>query len=276
MFRLLSSFRPPTVAVVTASLMLVKGCGVSAEPRAASPVRTTPVVVRVPIPTTTTALPPPVAHFSTLPVGAALPSDATCAALVRPAAEVRPGNAVFNRTKGNGAAQSGFFARVDGDFAGTTDEIIQWEACKWGIDEDIVRAQTYKESSWNQSAAGDFTTDSSRCVPGHPPGTDGRSGQCPESIGLMQVRYPYWGASFPMATNSSAYNLDEALAARRSCFEGNETWLNTVGGNPYSAGDLWGCVGLWFAGRWHTAEADTYVTAVQDILNQRVWQKPGF
>ena len=26
--------------------------------------------------------------------------------------------------------------RVDGDFAGTTDQIIQWAACKWGIDEE--------------------------------------------------------------------------------------------------------------------------------------------
>ena len=47
------------------------------------------------------------------------------------------------------------FDRVDGDFAGTTDEIIQWAACKWGIDEDIVRAQVIKESYWYMSAIGD-------------------------------------------------------------------------------------------------------------------------
>jgi hypothetical protein len=28
-----------------------------------------------------------------------------------------------------------------GDDEGTTDEIIQWAACKWGIDTDVVRAQ---------------------------------------------------------------------------------------------------------------------------------------
>ena len=38
-----------------------------------------------------------------------------------------------------GADWSGFNL-VDGDFAGTTDQLIQWAACKWGIDEDIVRA----------------------------------------------------------------------------------------------------------------------------------------
>ena len=30
-------------------------------------------------------------------------------------------------------------ARVTGNFTGTTDMILQWAACKWGIDEDIVR-----------------------------------------------------------------------------------------------------------------------------------------
>ena len=50
-------------------------------------------------------------------------------------------------------------ARVTGNFTGTTDQIIQWAACKWGIDEDIVRAQAAKESGWHQNAAGDWRTD---------------------------------------------------------------------------------------------------------------------
>ncbi len=95
--------------------------------------------------------PPPTGHFSTLPPGAALPSDAACAAQVRPMAERRPINNVPNHTKG--AAVSGL-ARVTGNFTGTTDEIIEWVACKWGIDEDIVRAQIAKESWWHQDAAG--------------------------------------------------------------------------------------------------------------------------
>ena len=47
--------------------------------------------------------------------------------------------------------QSGWYARVTGNFTGTTDQIIQWAACKWGIDEDIVRAQAAKESGWHQT-----------------------------------------------------------------------------------------------------------------------------
>ena len=46
--------------------------------------------------------------------------------------------------------------------------------------------------------------------------------------------------------------MDAALAARRNCFEGAETWL----GGTYAKGDLWGCMGLWFSGRWHDQPAE--------------------
>jgi hypothetical protein len=86
-----------------------------------------------------------------------------------------------------------------------------------------------------------------------------------------------WGAAFPSASRSTAYNLDEALAARRECFEGGLTWLNTVErGRTYAAGDIWGCVGLWFSGRWYAQGADEYIAAVQDYLAQRIWTMPGF
>ena len=227
-------------------------------------------------PTTTTA--PAAVRFGTLPVGAALPSEATCAALVRRTTEIKPANARFNATKGaSQQPQTGLFARVSGNFTGTTDEIIQWAACKWGIDEDIVRAQAAKESWWDQNAGGDWTTDSSRCATNHGIGMDGRPGQCPESVGLMQVRYPYWGSAFPSASTSSAYNLDIALAARRNCFEGNDGWLNGVErGSQYAAGDLWGCVGTWFSGRWYAGGAQEYISSVQAYLGQRIWETPGF
>lgn len=228
-------------------------------------------------PTTPPTQPPPTGppggYFTTLPVGAALPGDATCASLVRAKPEIRPDNVTFNHTKATLGPQSDpYYNRVTGNFTGTTDELIQWASCKWGFDEDTIRAQVAKESSWHQNAAGDFTSNASVCVPGRGIGADGRPGQCPESIGLLQLRYQYWGASFPGAITSSAFNLDYALAARRSCFEGRETWL----GGSYAAGDLWGCMGLWFSGQWHTAEAETYIAAVKDYLARRVWEQPDF
>ena len=219
------------------------------------------------------------AHFSTLPPGSALPSDAVCASEVRPAPEVRPANATFNQTRGIGG--NSLYPRVTGNFVGTTDEIIQWAACKWGIDEDIVRAQAAKESYWFQRATGDFTTDTTNCAPGHQTlGADGVAGQCPESIGLLQVRYPYHMTAFATdndATVSTAYNLDYAYAGWRSCYEGNDTWLNNANPpRPYVAGDVWGCVGVWYSGAWYSSAADGYIAAVQSYLSQRVWETTSF
>ena len=198
------------------------------------------------------------AHFATLPPGSTLPSDDECTARVRPAKENRDGNAKFNQTVGGPTAPNPPYfelaGRVTGNFTGTTDEIIQWTACKWGIDEDVVRAQIAKESWWHQDAAGDFSSDPATCAPNHPIGADGKDGQCPESIGLGQVRAPFYKDYIDHAVASSAYNLDVTYGIWRSCFEGTETWLNDVEhGQPYAAGDLWGCVGRWFAGRWYTA-----------------------
>jgi hypothetical protein len=172
---------------------------------------------------------------------------------------------------------SPIYSRVTGNFVGSTDEIIQWAACKWGIDEDIVRAQTVKESWWFQRAGGDFTTDPSRCATDHGIGVDGVAGQCPESAGVQQVRLPYHTIAFPWSSRSTAYNLDYAMATRRNCFEGNDGWLNQYErGRDYAAGDIWGCVGLWFTGRWYTAGAVTYTADVQSIMSQRVWEMPNF
>jgi autotransporter family porin len=199
--------------------------------------------------------------FATLPVGAALPSGAECAGRVRAAGESRPGNAAANQTRGTRA--NTVFPRVDGNFVGTTDEVLQWVACKWGIDEDVVRAQTAIESWWHQSSGGDFTSDQSACHP------DLRIGS----------GYLYHGSAFQdsNAIRSSAYNADYTYAVWRSCFEGNEGWLNTVErGATYAAGDLEGCLGVWFTGRYRTAEAVGYIGRVNDYLARRIWTTPDF
>ncbi|HZQ56819.1 MAG TPA: cell wall-binding repeat-containing protein [Acidimicrobiales bacterium] len=234
-----------------------------------------------PTTTSTTGAPAP-AHFSTLPPGAPLPDDATCASEVRATPENRPDNATTNATRGvqkNLTSPYPTFARVDGNYAGTTDEIIQWVACKWGIDEDVVRAQASIESWWHQSTLGDWGTDAAACAIGYAIGVDpsGHPGQCPQSVGLLQVRYPYWTNGFPQVETSTAYNADYAYAAWRACFEGQETWLNTVDRvGTYGPGDMWGCLGVWYSGRWRTSAADGYIAAVQQNLSQRVWEQPDF
>ncbi|HWL42367.1 MAG TPA: hypothetical protein VNQ73_05440 [Ilumatobacter sp.] len=224
-----------------------------------------------PAPPPTTTPPTTVAgsgRFATLPVGAELPSGAECAARVRPAPEIRPDNSGPNSVRGSGPNTSPDwpgFRRVDGNFTGTTDEIIQWAACKWGIDEDMVRAQVVKESYWHQWAVGDNG----------------------ESFGLGQVRVPYHGSAFPDAANSSAYNLDYTYAVWRYCYEGDVAWLNDVErGREYGAGDAWGCMGVWFSGRWYTADAIAYIEGggslgagnigVRQHLAARTWEAPEF
>jgi hypothetical protein len=220
-------------------------------------------------------------RFRTLPPGSQLPTDASCAARVRPASEIRPSNAPYNSTRGTQDDLTGPyppFSRVDGNFTGSTDEIIQWTACKWGIDEDIVRAQAVVESWWHQQALGDWTSNAAVCAPNHPIGSDPtHPGLCPESVGLLQVRYQYWSTGFNDVETSTAYNSDYAYAAWRSCYEGLETWLNTVDrGGTYGPGDAWGCLGVWYAGRWHTSAADGYISNVKNVDRQRVWTKPSF
>ncbi|HSP80151.1 MAG TPA: hypothetical protein VLQ93_16590 [Myxococcaceae bacterium] len=215
---------------------------------------------------------PPDIPLSTLPPGATLPSGAECAARVqRSDWEPRPDNAQANQTRGtsgvriNGASEQFnalFAGRIDGDFTGTTDEIIQWGACKWGFDPEGVRAVAVQESWWRQSTTGD----------------DG------QSFGLLQVRAPVHEGTFPLSRDSTAFNVDYALAWRRACYEGDFTWMNGPGKRGgYAAGDEWGCIGAWFSGDWYDGDpsvpysgARPYIEQVQRHLTERTWTQADF
>jgi len=89
-------------------------------------------------------------YFSTLKPGSELPSITSCAKWIRGSSwEPRPENYEANYAARKGVMIDGasasfnakFADRVDGSFAGTTDEIIRWGACKWGFDEDFTRAR---------------------------------------------------------------------------------------------------------------------------------------
>ena len=145
--------------------------------------------------------------------------------------------------------------RVTGHFRGTTDEIIQWAAHKHGIHENVFRAVAVKESWWRMKTVGDNG----------------------DSFGLMQVRRPYHCCPFLARGGRTAFNADYWGAIIRAYFDGRETWLNTVErGQDYRAGDLWGAVGAWFSGRWHTAPSEEYIAAVKRIRRERTWRKPFF
>jgi hypothetical protein len=208
--------------------------------------------------------------FVTLPPGSALPSDQDCASqVVSSSWEPRPDNDGANQTvptadqlaamrnAGNyGGAPASYFARVTGNFTGTTDEILQWGACKWGFDVNVVRAIAADESWWHQSAAGD----------------DG------VTYGIMQIKSTDYPDTAPMSLNSTAFNVDWKLAYQRACFDGTISYLQ--GSNGYPNGDagnmLWGCVGQWYSGQWYDSGAQQYISDVKNYDNNKVWQQPGF
>src|SRR6516164_1046125 len=247
------------VLIITAAVI-----GVIVQPSAA-PVTAGPAVV-----------------FGTLPPGADLPSGAQCARWVRasPRPEITPANQTSNDTVGQPVGPHIFPAgdspqvknlafRIDGDFTGTTQEILRWAACKWGISQDIVFAQAAVESWWQQRNLGDWQT--SGCAPGHGPGVDGMPGLCPQSWGILQTRYPFYPTAWPAIATSTAMNADTAYAVWRSCYDGYQTWLNTVPHvGTYQAGNVWGCVGRWKAGRWLTPEAQQYIAKVKHYVRIRV------
>lgn len=230
--------------------------------------------------------------FTTLPPGSPLPSEQECAARVRRASwEPRTDNTAanqriptheqialltpWNETIGVDPKANNLLLQITGNFTGTTDEILQWAACKWGIDEDIVRAEVAVESNWHQNFLGDYTTDHSLC----PPGTwNGKS--CYQSYGLLQLKYYYFQSTWPMSRDDTAFNVEYVLGVIRTCFEGWTTYLNErtplPGYSHYHAGDIWGCLGRWYSGGWYDQGAVTYIQKVKTALAQKPWLEAGF
>jgi autotransporter family porin len=272
--------------------------------------------------------PDPGGYFATKPAGAweSLPSDAACARRVhRSSWEPRPSNATANRTRpriadvrsslttrprGDGRTYASRFntwllPRVSGQHTGTTDENIQWAACKWGISDNLLRAMTAAESTWFQglrepdgscvekrgcgdvvqratAASRTFCDELSRF--GYDYGGDYGDGACPKTfsiIGVMAWQDPSWGGmannqngTFPFSRDSTAFALDYAAANLRGCMEGWITWLSKRDG--FRGGDVWGCVGFWYSGDWKVPEARDYAARVRSLMDDRFWLQPGF
>jgi hypothetical protein len=295
-----------------------------------------------PSPSPTGSAPPdPGGYFTLQPVGAwsSLPSGATCAGRVhRSSWEPRPTNVEENHTLPNAQAMHASFAarvrsadntyntlwdswllpRVDGQFTGTTDEIFQWAACKWGLPDNAIRADAVRESTWFQYlhftdgqcfwnrgcgdafATGptvdtgiycggialfghDYQTDTNSQTYGRYPYTTPQQGMCPKTysiLGIMSWENPTWVApsppwpgnqngTFPFTRDSTAAAADYWGGYIRGCYEGWIKWLAP-------AGDLWGCIGSWYSGDWHSTAANDYIGRVQGELTNLTWLTSGF
>ena len=169
-------------------------------------------------------------------------SDARAARLVdRSRFEPRPANRAATHRRPTGAQLRAFRAQSDmpyaryvsGRFTGTTDEVIQWAARKWGFAPDLLRAVGTVESWWRMSTVGDNG----------------------DSFGLFQVRRPFH-CDEPVCAqfrDDAALNADYYGGILRAYYDGRQRWLNTVARRERAALSARRCLGLgrrWFSGRW--------------------------
>jgi hypothetical protein len=194
---------------------------------------------------------------------------------VRPASESRPANAAANAYRPT-AAELNLFrngqtdrygrtalqyhaltAYVTGGFSGSTDEILQWVARKWGIPEDVVRAVAANESSWSMSQLGDLLNG------------------VYESLGIMQIKWRSTGlhqGTDPLRWKSTAFNADYWGAVVRYYYDGLCDWC----GAGYAAGQAWNSIGAWYNPSPWGAASQTYQDHVRERLAQRPWAQAGF
>jgi hypothetical protein len=256
--------------------------------------------------------------FATLPPSATLPTGKQCAAMIAATPETAPANVPFNITIPTAAqlstyAANGYtstyqddytqYARVRGDYTGSTDMIMRWAACKYGISEDVVRAQAWVESGWHQGGVGDLHTKRARCVQGGflklwnttigmP---DGTAVSCPEccfqSWSAWQTKVFYEWMTWPEIMRSTAFAADYRYADQRSCMNGAyASYFSSLAQPPNTyAADianymsspdsrntqrvLWGCIGKHFSGGWHDNKAQVYIAAVKSALAIQPWPK---
>ena len=185
-------------------------------------------------------------------------TDAQAAALVSPRAEVHSDNvtanhyvptaseltAFHNAVYGAGPnagrradAYNPLLKYVSGGFTGTTDEIIQWAAHKWGIPEDVLRAVAVNETHWHQGAMGDRRDGVNASL--YPAQSRIDSDSVYESLGLTQVKRRPDGSmnpgTEPLRWESTAFNVDYASAGIRYYFDGYCGWCNP----GYAPGQAW-------------------------------------
>jgi len=224
-------------------------------------------------------------YYQLTPPGSAFRSEAECAAEVRSRGntwEPRIENKTANITVPPATYRVGsdpadyvdvwnrdYNSRVTGNFTGTTDQIFQWAACKWGWSDEMIRAEAVDESGWVQSVGGDREPRSN----GHCP-YDVTGDPCATSYGILQTKWYFHPpgfasdspqSSYPWIRNATAFQVDYFGAMMRGCYDGLSTYLGNTRGNA------WGCIGSWFSGDWLSPDANAYISRIQNNFNNKVW-----
>ncbi len=224
-------------------------------------------------------------------------SDAAAAAHVIRTRESRPANAVANHTVPTAAALRAFraarypfgmttvqwnpYARyVTGHYAGTTDEIIQWAAWKWGIPTDLLRAMLMQESLERQSQLGDLTTVSASWYAAYPLQARlpplGLSTRAYESMGISQIKWRPDGSigagTEPLRWMSTAFAVDYCAATVRFYYDDPRGRLKALRDPGYRPHQGWNSAGAWYDPYpWGNPGQKSYIANVKRQLSARSW-----
>jgi hypothetical protein len=171
--------------------------------------------------------------------------------------EVRHENAAANATRGRATNPGNFYGhpawrwyydRIDGACTGTTEQILEWAAKKWGFDQlgypDLAKAMAVLETWWKNAFIG-------------------ASGE----VGILQIHTAFW-PDYQPATWSTAYAADYAMAVVRSFYDG-ASWLGDA-----TRGDLRGSVAAWNCGCAHNGW-NWYANAAMNYNDTKPWKRAG-
>lgn len=177
----------------------------------------------------------------------------------------------------------------------STDMLIRWTACRWGLDEDTMKAQFWVESSWHEDTAGDKGNSPTTCSSTpfalsqniYDANVDWANNTrrrvqsgCFQSYGIGQEKVIFLPTTFPLVKDNTAFAVDYRGAATRGCLNGDqETWFKnavppkctaTAGshGNcdqPVSVDKFQGCVATHFSGGWWDSGAQSYFNGPNGI-----------
>jgi hypothetical protein len=171
--------------------------------------------------------------------------------------EVRWENAAQNATPGrptNPAAFHGwqgwrwYYDRIDGACTGTTEQILEWAAKKWGFDQlgypDLAKAMAVQETWWRESFVGNHG-----------------------EVGILQI-HPTWWPDYQPASWSTGYAADYVMAVIRSYYDGAQ-WFGAA-----TKGDLRGSVAAWYCGCPY-AGWDWYASTAFHYNDTKPWKRAG-
>jgi autotransporter family porin len=218
--------------------------------------------------------------------------------------EPRPDNTPFNQTvptpdqlrqievpKYMDARGRAVLKAVTGRFTGTTDEILQWGAYKWGFDPDLVRASAVDESHWRQNTIGDIGNGVSLGImqikSRYYLGTCPQSPQFPSVVdptSAQSIQHYLASETSCLSYHSTAFAVDYRLAYFRACMNKSITYLfdhEPISGHSRYAdasGDelLLGCLGSWYSGYFWDVDSLDYIQRVLRLHARKPWLEAGF